>query len=247
MARDELNKRIEVGASVEKERNERVQAVEISIQNLNNERKDISVKLAESESKLKELKNNINLFPTEIAGYVNQGTKNINLYFWISLVPMAIIAFVTYRLFHNAESLLNFDISGSPYDIVKYLLSRSPYVIVSAAILGICYSLIRSLVAEIININRKRQELFKISIIATDISYASQNGMELDDDQIYEFRTQPKMEMLKEHMKMNIGDEFIYSPGRAFTDKLKSVALRKKSIEPQDVEASHPEAAGAEK
>ncbi len=225
--RDGIDKRIEIGVTVEKERNERVQAIENNIQSLNNERKALSEHISKSELNLKELKNEINLFPTEIAGYVGQGKKNITLYAWLSLIPVLIIFFVTYRLFYNAERLLNFDMSGSTFEIIKYLLSRSPYVAVSAAILGICYSLVLGLFSEIININRRRQELFKISIIATDVSYASQDGMNLDDETIYNLRTQTKMELLKEHLKLNIGDEFTYSPRRAFSERLKSVVVRK--------------------
>lgn len=225
--RDELHKRIEVRASVEKEMNERIQAVEISIQNLNNDRKEVSVRIAESRKELKDLKDNIDLFPTEIAGYVSQGTRNIRLYFWLSLFPMGIMAFVTFRLFHNAERLLDFDLTIGLSGVIKYLLSRSPYVVVSATILGISYSIIRGLISEIVNINRRRQELFKISIIATDISYASQRGLDLEPDQLYELRTQTKMEMLKEHLKMNVGDDFTYSPGRALARRLKSMSINK--------------------
>lgn len=222
--RDELNKRIESGASIEKERNERVQAIEIGIENLNSKRKDINSRIQEEERKLKEIKDNIDLFPTEISGYVGQGTRNIKLYAWFSLVPVCIIAYVTYRLFANAERLLNFDISGSPYDILKYLLSRSPYVIVSATVLGICYSIVRSLFFEVVAINRRRQELFKVSIIASDVSFASQRGIELTPEQLYDLRTQTKMELLKEHLKVNLGEDFVYSPGSDFSRKLNLIA-----------------------
>ncbi len=97
--RDELSKRIEISSSVEKERNERVQAIEIDINNLNERRKMLSSGIAKNESNLRDLKNNINLFPTEIAGYVSQGTRNIRVYFWLSIIPFLIIAFVTYRHF----------------------------------------------------------------------------------------------------------------------------------------------------
>jgi hypothetical protein len=224
--RDGIDKRIEIGATVEKERNERVQAIQNNIHSLNNERRALSEHISKSELTLKELKNEINLFPTEIAGYVGQGKKNITLYAWLSVIPVLIIFFVTYRLFYNAERLLNFDISGNAFDVIKYLLSRSPYVAVSAAVLGICYSLVLGLFSEIININRRRQELFKISIIATDVSYASQDGMNLNDETVYNLRTQTKMELLKEHLKLNIGDEFTYSPRKAFSEKLNSVIVR---------------------
>jgi hypothetical protein len=218
--RDDYLKKAEVSGTVEKERNERVQAIGLDIERLNGERKDINQEIVEARSTLSELKSNINLFPAEISGYVRQGTANIKLYTIIGILPMLIIAFVTYRLFSNAERLLSFSLSGSVTDIIKYLLSRSPYVFVSATILGICYSLIRALISEIVNINRKRQELFKISIIATDVSYASQDGMDIDDEQRYALRTQTKIEMLKEHLRMNLGEEFTYSPGNEYLRRI---------------------------
>jgi len=210
--RDEMLKKIEVNATIERERSDRLQGIDIEIGNLNERRRNISSEIEKKDTQLRSLKNNIDLFPTEIAGYVGQGTSNIRLYFWVSFIPMAIVAAVSYRLFSNAEKLLSFDVSSSASNIATYLLSRAPYVVVSAAILGICYSLIKGLVSEIININRRRQELYKISIIATDVSYASQSDLDLDDEQRYDLRTQTKMEMLKEHLKMNIGDDFSYSP-----------------------------------
>lgn len=231
--RNDLLKKIEISSSVERERSERVQSIEIDINNLNDNRKSLSAEISKSEAELRELKNNINLFPTEIAGYVSQGTINIRLYFWLSFIPVAIIGFVTYRLFANSERLLSFDITDGNTSIITYLLSRSPYVIVSATVLGICYSLVRGLVAEIVNINRRRQEIYKISIIATDVSYASQDDLELDDEQRYDLRTQTKMELLKEHLKMNLGDDFSYSPKLEYLRKLGS-AMRKQTSRKSD-------------
>lgn len=234
--RDELTKRIESGASIEKERNERVKAVELSIRDLNGKRERVSDEISVAEVELKRLKDEINLFPTEIAGYVSQGTNNIKLYSWLSVIPLLIVAFVTYRLFVNADRLLDFDISGSTYDVLKFLLSRSPYVVVSAAVLGICYSLIRGLISEIVNINRRRQELFKINIIARDVSLASQHGLKLSPEQAYDLRTQTKMELLKEHLKMNIGEDYSYSPNKALLDRIAKLSRPKPKVSPQEGE-----------
>ena len=157
---------------------------------------------------------------------MGQGTNNIRLYSWLSLIPVGLIALVTYRLFSNAERLLNFQITGNFSDVIEFMLSRSPYVIVSAAILGICYSLLKILFAEIVNINRRRQELFKVSIIARDVSNASQHGLDLEPEQAYDLQTQTKMELLKEHLKMNLGDDFAYSPRKSLLDGMKLMSLR---------------------
>ncbi len=231
---DDLNKKIAIAESVEKESNERIQLISNNINSLNERRKEISLSISKNESLLRDLKNNINLFPTEIAGYVKQGTNNIRIYFWLSFLPLLLIGFVTVRLFYNSEKLLDFYSSGNSGNIFEFLVSRSPYVVVSATIIGACATLCRGLIAEIININRRRQELFKISIIASDISYASQDNLDLDDSQRYEFRTQTKMEMLKEHLRMNIGRDFSYSPGREYIRKIGAIDRQPKLAAPED-------------
>jgi hypothetical protein len=83
--RDEITKRIESGISNEKERNERVKAIELDIRNLNGNRETLSDQIASAQSELKSLKDEINLFPTEIAGYVGQGTKQHTSIFLVEL------------------------------------------------------------------------------------------------------------------------------------------------------------------
>jgi hypothetical protein len=111
------------------------------------------------------------------------------------------------------------------------MLSRAPYVVVSAAVIGVCYSILKGLISEVVNINRRRQELFKVSIIAQDVSYASQHDLDLKPAEAYDLRTQTKMELLKEHLKMNLGEDFSYAPHKPLMDRLKSVAPRRKEDE----------------
>lgn len=212
---------IAVATTVIEEQTKREEAIQQTIGQLIDERKELNSQISHMTSQLRELKANINLFPTELAGYVKQGTRNIRLYAALSLAPIGIIIYVTYRLFSNSERLLDAFQTLGQVNIVDFLISRLPYVVVSATILGICYKTLIALIAEIISINRRRQELFKVSIIASDVSYASQDGMFLTDDERYELRTQTKMELLKEHLRQNVGEEYAYSPGKAFMENLK--------------------------
>ncbi|WP_246676888.1 hypothetical protein [Mesorhizobium sp. B2-4-15] len=226
-SRDDIQKKIAIGASVEKEQNERVQAIDLNIAKLNGDRRTISTEISKREIELRELKSNINLFPTEIAGYVKQGTNNIRLYAGICVVPILIIGLVTNRLFSNSERLLNFFLENSKIGIIEFLISRAPYVIISASVLLVCYSILYRLISEIININRRRQDLYKISIIATDVSYASQDGMELSDDERYELRTQTKIEMLKEHLRHHMSEDYSYTPKKNYASRLLSILLKR--------------------
>lgn len=224
---DEMERRIAIGVSVEKERNERVAAIELNIDKLSDDRKNLSNDISNKEAVLRELKNNINLFPTEIAGYVKQGTNNIRLYAGICSIPLLIIGLVTARLFANSEKLLNFFLESHQIGIIEFLISRVPYVAISASVLIVCYSILYRLISEIIAINRKRQDLYKISIIATDVSYASQDGMELTNDEKYELRTQTKIEMLKEHLKHHISEDYLYTPNKSYASKLLSILSKR--------------------
>ncbi|MBD9621902.1 hypothetical protein IB279_02980 [Ensifer sp. ENS06] len=215
-----IQKDTEIASSVYKEQSSRLDDLRQSIERTVEERREANAQLSKLQAQLQELKANINLFPTELSGYVSQGTRNIRLYAALCVVPLAIIAAVTFRLFSNAENLLDAIHNLGNLSIFEFLISRIPYVAVSAAVLGVCYSLLRSLVSEIVAINRRRQELFKVSIIATDVSYASQDGMELSDEQRYDLRTQTKMELLKEHLKLSVGEDYIYAPGKVFMEKL---------------------------
>lgn len=218
---ENLSKRLERGESIERERKERITTIELSIREMTQKRKELSDRIVAEGMELKRIKDEINLFPTEIAGYVSQGGRNIKLYSYLCIIPSLVILVVTYKLFHNSERLLSLSLSANATEVVTFLVSRSPYVAVSAAVLAVCYAALSVLIEEIVNINRKRQELFKISIIATDVSYASQHGLKLKEHEVYDLRTQTKMELLKEHLKMNLNEDFIYDPKKNFIERIK--------------------------
>ncbi|MER9331628.1 hypothetical protein [Mesorhizobium sp. M0488] len=212
---------IQVAATVAKEQAARADNLEQSIDKLTEERRVLTKAIVDSEGQLAEIKANINLFPTDLNGYVRQGTRSIRLYAALCIVPLVLIVWVTLRLFGNSERLLDAIALLKDISIFDFLLSRLPYVTVSLTVLGISVGVLRFLLSEIIEINRRRQELYKISIVAQDVSYASQDGLDLSVDDEYDLRTQTKMELLKEHLRQNVGDEYVYSPRRTFLEHLK--------------------------
>lgn len=217
---------IQVAATVAKEQTVRADNLEQSIGKLTEERRVLTKDTVDAEAQLAEIKANINLFPTDLNGYVRQGTRSVRLYAILCAVPLVLIVWVTLRLFGNSERLLDAIALLKEISIFDFLLSRLPYVTVSLTVLGISVGVLRFLLSEIIEINRRRQELYKISIIAQDVSYASQDGLDLSVDDEYDLRTQTKMELLKEHLRQNVGDEYVYSPRRTFLEHLKRFPKR---------------------
>ena len=86
-----------------------------------------------------------------------------------------------------------------------------PYVIIATGIITASYKLARVFVAEIMRINQQRLNLSKISIIATDASNTSQGGLsDLSDRELYELRTDLKMQLLRDHLKEYLSSDFRY-------------------------------------
>ncbi|RDE18968.1 hypothetical protein DV711_15275 [Motiliproteus coralliicola] len=187
--------------------------------------KDISIK----ESELRTLKSNINLFPSELSDYAKEGGKSLNRYMLISVLPMLVIAFISIHLYFSAADLADYvkDNSGN-VDLAEVIISRLPYVLLSFTILGACSSLIYRFISEAIRITEQKLNLSKVSIIAKDVSDASCSSLDFSDDEIYEKRVSLKMELLKEHLKTYIREDYHYK------EKSKNKPIE--SVEPNDID-----------
>lgn len=208
---ERINKEVAIAEAVRRNVDEQSQTASNNFEAMSKKSEELAKTISAREIQLRSLESDINLFPTEIAGYVIQGAKNVKLYAWLCAIPLLVIVVVTVRLFLNSEKILNY-VYNEHFSIFEFLVSRVPYVVVSAVVLAVCYTLLHRLITEIIGINRRRQDLFKVSIIATDVSYASQTDLGLSDDDRYNLRTQTKMELLKEHLKQHLGEEYVYNP-----------------------------------
>lgn len=152
-----------------KEANDRKLSTESNLALEEAKLQSLRAEIGKSTKTLKDIKDNINLFPMEIAGFVKQGSQHILQYILLSIIPMAIIVTVMLKLFENSENMLAFFTNNSNISVLEFLISRIPYVAISATIVGVCYSICEVLLTEIVSINRRRQELYKVSIIASDV------------------------------------------------------------------------------
>lgn len=199
----------ELVSRTEKER----QAETALISNIGELEKKQVVKTTE----LAALRADINLFPSEISGFVNQGDKNIKQYLVLVVIPMVILIILMIQLFTGAVNLTTIYSEGKNVNLQLLVVSRLPYVTVAIAIITVSYRLARASIIEIFKINRQRLNLTKISIIAKDVSAASGHDLGLTDDKIYRLRTELKMQLLREHLKEYIStDTEIRLPTRIF-------------------------------
>lgn len=189
----------------------RIESAASSIEQKTEERKQLSSEIAKAKAELRELQENINLFPTEISGFVSQGAASIKRYSFFAAIPIVVIGLVTADLFIRASELSGLTSIPQDISIWEVLIARIPYVLVCGALLASSYKLARVFIAEIIRINEQRLNLTKISIIAKDVSDASEDGLSLDDAARYEHRAHLKMNLLREHLKGYLAKDYQYS------------------------------------
>ncbi|WP_290524722.1 hypothetical protein [Alcanivorax sp.] len=189
----------------------RIESASSSIEQKTEERKQLSTEIAKADAELRELKENINMFPTEISGFVSQGASSIRRYSFLAAIPIIVIGLVTVDLFSKASELSHLENLPEAVSIWEILIARFPYVLVCGALIASSYKLARVFIAEIIRINEQRLNLTKISIIAKDVSDASEDGLSLDDAARYEHRTHLKMDLLRAHLKGYLADGYQYS------------------------------------
>ncbi|MGN7293336.1 hypothetical protein [Rhizobium sp. SAFR-030] len=86
-----IQEEIAVAKTVLGDQAKREEAIQQNIDQLTEERKDLTAHISRLGKDLRELKANINLFPTELAGYVKQGTRNVRLYAILCSVPVGVL------------------------------------------------------------------------------------------------------------------------------------------------------------
>ncbi|AZV79762.1 hypothetical protein EBB79_19040 [Parasedimentitalea marina] len=196
-------------------------AVEDKIAEREEERKLLSQSIVAGKSELQGLRENINMFPTEISAFVEQGADNIRSYWKMAVVPIATIVLISGLLVFNAANLTTVLDEVENARIWSILVTRMPYVIVSSAIIAASLKLSLIFVGEIMRINQQRLNLSKISIIANDVSKASETDLVFSEEERHTLRTQLKMELLRDHLKDYITRDFNYTGARALREAAK--------------------------
>lgn len=195
-------------------------AIRIELSTKTKERENISNDISEFTAKLHELRANIDLFPSELSSFVAQGTRNNRTYFWLAIIPIILIGAMFGLLISGAVELTTKITENQNININALIVSRMPYVLVAVAIITACYKISRAFILEILNVNRQRLNLTKISIIAKEVSHAAESELTLTDSEIYNLRLRLKMDLLKDHLKGYISPEFEPMVPRTITSYL---------------------------
>ncbi len=204
---------------------ESLKDVKSQIATAKEQQREAQSEVTDLEKKRDEIVREIRLFPSEIAGFVREGDRNIKSYLLICTPFVVILFIVLYSMFSNAIDLTQIWKRERDVDIWTIFLTRIPFVLLAVAIIEVCGYIVGRLIFEIVRINRQRLEFAKLSIIAKDVSAASAQGLEMPEQDVYDSETKLKMELLREHMKNYTGAEFEYK-GSALVSAIAGVAER---------------------
>lgn len=208
--RTELDSRTVILAQQVKEAEAHTKDLQREIETHQEERRSIRSLITTDESTYKELTTKLRLFPSEIAGFVEQGNRNINTYIVIGIPFAVIFLIVMWSLFSSAIDLTQLWRIEKDVDVWTIFLTRIPFVIVAFALIEACGFIVGRLIFEIVKINRQRLDFSKLSIVAKDITVASSVDLEMTDEERFQEETKIKMGLLQEHMKAHSDEEFKY-------------------------------------
>ena len=220
--RSDLTTKVEALSDSLNKNNNELETLRREIKSKTESRDNISSEVEDLERSLSELKENIDLFPSELDSFVRQGARNNRTYFYLALAPIVVILSMFFLLVSGAVDLTTEITSERDVNLEALVISRMPYVLVALAIITACYKIARSFILELMNVNRQRLNLTKVSIIAKDISNSAESGLSLDDETKYNLRLKLKMDMLKDHLKGYLSREFEPSVPKSITRYLPS-------------------------
>lgn len=201
-------------ASVEKAKtnlqqlNSKETSLEENITKLTKERDNISVQISEKETKLKDLKEKSSLYTESLAGLVEEGIKQTNLYSRLIAVTIVALSFCgVYMVLQFQEIIYSFTEAkrqGLALGAWDYFILRAPYSpILFAFVLG-AFALITKLLNSILEIQGQRRSVITLSILAGEISKSSAEDLDLSEDEVYKLKENLKFDLLSVSGMKNI-------------------------------------------
>lgn len=188
--------------------------LENNIKQLNETSNQLNLKISNQNDELKKLTDDTNIFATEVKEYIRQGNNDIKLYTWLSVIPWILIAIVTLAVFQGSADLSTIYNPSLPdsekIDITSIFWSRLPFAIIVISILFVSYEISKMFIKNIIHIHKQKRIFTKIGVIAKDVADSSIKDLDIEEKDKFELRTKLKMDLLKSHLKNDIGENYEY-------------------------------------
>lgn len=182
-----------------------VQHLKNNERQLNSTCEDLNTKISNKREELRELIENRNILSDEYKDYTKEGGNQISKYSYICIAILACFAILSIFIVRNSFVYL----SSEPKDVwaaIALVIQRAPFTIAVGIVAGVLFLFLKTFTKEILDIHKKRLETTKLNIIAKDTTFSSSKDLDLNDEQIFKERIRMKIEILKSHLKNEIGE-----------------------------------------
>lgn len=196
----ELQSKIDRAESQLENVTEQISERRTELQTVTQSREDIKVEINKAKTDLKKLNEDINLFPSEISGFVNQAGNDIRTYTNFVAGLIAIICILFIWVLTGAFDLSEYVKDNPQNPVWPLLLAKLPLAIAVSALVAASYKIARVFIEELLRINRQKLSLTQVSIIAKDVSQAAEHNLGLNEVQTYGLRIRAKMALLSDHI-----------------------------------------------
>lgn len=205
-----------------------------NIEQLETKSSKLNSEISIQEAELKKLVEDTNIFSTEVKEYIEQGNKDIGLYTKLSVIPWLLIAVVTFAIFQGSADLSTIYNPSLPdskeIDIASIFWSRLPFALIVISILFVSYEISKMFIKNIIHIHKQKRIFTKIGVIAKDVADSSIKDLDIEEKDKFELRTKLKMDLLKSHLKNDIGENYEYHVNTSLWEIfLKKITKNKKN------------------
>ncbi|WP_457747459.1 hypothetical protein [Sulfurimonas sp.] len=198
-----------------------------NIQEREAETSSLNTQISTEKEELRKLLNDKNIFAYELQEFLKQGSSNIVLYTIISIIPMALIVFLTYILLTGTVDLTTIYSTNQDMNIMTIFWSRLPFVLVITSIIFVCYEITKIFFKKVMEIHHQKLNFSKIGIISKDVANTSFVGLELNDNEKFELRTKLKMQLLREYLSNEFHIEHDYDINKSLFTRFKNWLKKK--------------------
>jgi len=181
-----------------------------NVEQLTEKSNQLNINISNQTNELKKLTDDTNIFATEMKEYIEQGNNDIKLYTILSIIPWLLIALVSIIVFFGASNLTTIINNKEDIEIATVFWSRVPFVLIVISILFVSYEISKIFIKNIIHIHKQKRIFTKIGVLAKDVAEQSILDLEIDEKEKFELRTKLKMDLLKSHLKNEIGEDYEY-------------------------------------
>jgi len=202
--------------------NKNLTDIKNSIEQREAESLSLNKQISIEKEELRKLVSDKNIFAYELQEFLAQGSSNILLYTIISIIPMALIVFLTYILLTGTVDLTTIYTENKDIDIVTIFWSRLPFVLVITSIIFVSYEITKIFFKKVMDIHHQKLDFSKIGIITKDVSNTSFIGLNLTDTEQFELRTKLKMQLLREYLSIEFHIEHDYDINKSLLTRFKN-------------------------